>query len=363
MKEQLLHILDESTCLTRRQLKEYIAGTMLPEEIHAVETHLASCPLCSMAMEGYELHSEEALAAIDGLNSGFLKDHFDSITPQIHLNSLAPSATIAHGRRKKTTTISFWKVSAAAAAILVCFGVIWYLQNTHSTVRPLAIVQESSQTPPEEIPANTNVNPVTSDRAPVQTVAPAKTPAALTESKPVNPPPAAKVAAAPEVIQAEPASPAKDQEDTETRSTVATHNTARYTLAETSIKQQEDREQTDELEKKQQKMMVARTAAAPAAIASNREKEQSAADRNPVEKGDELFEHGQYKQALNQYKIGMNNSNRSERHLATLMAARCYSNMGQKTKAIELLRSIVDEGGPQKRNARRLLRNLEGKEQ
>ena len=79
MKEQLIHILDQSVCLSRKQMKEYLSGTMLPEEAHAAEVHLSSCPLCSLAMEGFEEHTEEALAAISALNSGFLKEHFAKV--------------------------------------------------------------------------------------------------------------------------------------------------------------------------------------------------------------------------------------------------------------------------------------------
>src|SRR3954471_13952732 len=110
MKPELIHILDQSVCLTRRQIKDYLSGTMLPEEQHAAEVHLSSCPLCKMAMEGFEAHSEEALAAISSLNSGFLKEHYDAVTPQIHLNSVAPAiAATAHRKSKGSTQPLFRK--------------------------------------------------------------------------------------------------------------------------------------------------------------------------------------------------------------------------------------------------------------
>src|SRR5215217_7964939 len=179
MKERLLNILDQSTCLTRRQMKDYLAGTMLPEEIHAAETHIASCPLCSMALEGFEANSEEALAAIASLNSGFLKDHFDSITPQIHLNSMAPAVPVAHHphytKKKKTQTYSLLKVAAVAAALAIGFGVFWVIDQRGNKIPDAGKMAQNEEV---TVPSAVTAPVMSTDQAP----APQKNSAAQKQS-------------------------------------------------------------------------------------------------------------------------------------------------------------------------------------
>ena len=55
----------------------------------------------------------------------------------------------------------------------------------------------------------------------------------------------------------------------------------------------------------------------------------------------------------------MNSGSKTNRQQAAIMAARCYIALGQKDKAERLLQSIVDEGGPEKRSAKRMLRDIE----
>lgn len=134
MKEQLIHILDKSVCLSRRQIAAYIAGTMEPEEIHAVEVHLNSCPLCSMAMDGYLEHKAEGTAALETLNSDFLKQHFDKALPQIHLNSLAPAVQVNTEKSgRKSIPIPWWRITGIAAALLIGAGAFWYVDRNDFT--------------------------------------------------------------------------------------------------------------------------------------------------------------------------------------------------------------------------------------
>ena len=92
MKEQLIHILDQSVCLSRKQMKEYLSGTMQQEEMHAAEIHLNTCPLCSMAMEGFEAHSEEALEAVSERVVRRRKDMLERIRQLLDDEADAPAA-------------------------------------------------------------------------------------------------------------------------------------------------------------------------------------------------------------------------------------------------------------------------------
>src|SRR5690606_5602807 len=128
MSEQLKHIFDNSACLSKRQLKDYVNTTMSREEQYAVEHHITTCFFCSEALEGMN-RKDEALVAVDELNTNFLKDHFSLINPQIHLNSIAPTvqAQPIQRQRKKTTMQPLLRPSALAAAALLGFAVLWYL--------------------------------------------------------------------------------------------------------------------------------------------------------------------------------------------------------------------------------------------
>jgi anti-sigma factor RsiW len=130
MKTQLKNIFDESTCLTRRQLKDYVSGVMSTEECHAAEHHLNDCPFCSEAVDGIAANGVEAIAAIGELNTTFLKEHFDKQLPQVHLNSLAPTLSItdAKAKRRKGKGAAITTTSVIAAILLV-FGLFTYWKH------------------------------------------------------------------------------------------------------------------------------------------------------------------------------------------------------------------------------------------
>ena len=75
MNHKLIHIFDNSACLTRKQLRDYISCKMIDEEAHATEVHLISCKLCSEAVEGYTKNNS-VLEAMMELDSDFLEPHF-----------------------------------------------------------------------------------------------------------------------------------------------------------------------------------------------------------------------------------------------------------------------------------------------
>jgi hypothetical protein len=98
MRRDLIHIFDNSACLSRRQLAAYVTGSMTREECHAVELHVSDCLFCSEAVAGAAQTPEEAAAELAGLDAGFLTEHFASQQPQVHLNAFQlPMAGSAAG--------------------------------------------------------------------------------------------------------------------------------------------------------------------------------------------------------------------------------------------------------------------------
>jgi hypothetical protein len=129
MNDQLIHILDHSACLSRRQVRDYLAGAMEQEEQHAVELHLIACPLCGLAMEGFESRPADAAVSLAGLNAGFLKEHFDKLVPQIHLNSMSPAHALQSPSRKRSTqSIPAWKHVVLIGSLLAAFAILWYYE-------------------------------------------------------------------------------------------------------------------------------------------------------------------------------------------------------------------------------------------
>lgn len=87
--------------------------------------------------------------------------------------------------------------------------------------------------------------------------------------------------------------------------------------------------------------------------------EQLPADRQ--DRGKYYFNQQKYGEALKEYKNDINSSSKSKRHEATYMAAQCYIKLGNTKEAERLLKIIVDEGGSQKRHAKKLLESLSPK--
>jgi hypothetical protein len=390
MKERLIHILDQSVCLSRKQMRDYLSGTMQREEMHAAEIHLNTCPLCSMAMEGFEEHSDEALAAIASLNSGFLKEHFDNIAPQIHLNSIAPAAALpaAHPARKHGTIQPLWRKASIAAAALLAFGVLWYMEfgrNKDAASAPLAMADHPQTKPDIQHPARM------SDAQPQMKVAQQPAAAAATLMKEESPPkaPATDKTEAGKADASQLASSkanGKGVPDNVTHGVIAGRPMGAATPPARAVSQRDEVSSAAP-----EKMVAANTAPAPLtrreqqinndALASGGQAKYSIApamvkskssaatkqandaintDHSPMELGDESFEKGKYSAALAHYKQQMNTGDSRKRYQATIKAARCYATLGNKVKAEQLLQSVVNEGaGPERRAARRVLRDLE----
>jgi FimV-like protein len=407
MKEQLIHILDQSVCLSRKQMREYLSGTMQREERHAAEVHLSSCPLCSMAMEGFEEHSEEALAAIAALNSGFLKEHFDNIAPQIHLNSMAPAAALpaAHASRKRGHIQPIWRMASIAAAVVLAFGVLWYVEfgRTKTGTQQIAMAEGAAGS----APASTRPSPATaSSDAAVSAPASAPGPKAdgpgtaekaepalagaasqkpfaaddlRAEDLPPQPRTAAKVpAAVPETVASLSEKPVRElnvpaanasplpagnpagNDRTAQRAAVQTERTATRNAADiASLSTQTQQSGQGAGINIGGGRATATKYVVDGVQLKEVEAKASAKERSRLELGNESFDKGKYSAALVYYRQQMNQGSPQERAKAQIMAARCYVALGNKAKAEQLLDTVVYEGtGPERRAARRLLRSL-----
>ncbi len=394
MKEQLIHILDQSVCLSRKQMKEYLSGTMLPEEAHAAEVHLSSCPLCSLAMEGFEEHTEEALAAISALNSGFLKEHFANISPQIHLNSMAPAATMPMARsgRRHSSVQPLWRVGSIAAGIILIFGLIWAFERSHnkeaspasrmamngngggnngagtegtvnrssdaSAGSPNVDVTGNNNAPVNTLNASTTTNDqaatskntsatsTTTTRADVQQSNTSSTVGQdLAGMQKTN---GSIAAASPVIASPISASDAVTAGGTTTKAPPAAHFYKEYNAAEDS---DDGKKEIVAAKPVPTETAKAKSLAAPPKVEAD--------DLSDMERGDRSYSKAAYLDALVRYKKSMSSSDAHTRYRSMVMAAECYAALDQKAKAIELLNKVIAEGpGVERRSARRALRRL-----
>ncbi len=81
---------------------------------------------------------------------------------------------------------------------------------------------------------------------------------------------------------------------------------------------------------------------------------------DPIAAGKALMDKRNYNAAINKMRNEMRSNNKNRRQEAVMLVAKCYQAMGNKDRAKELLSSIVDEGGPEKKNAKKLLKEVDG---
>lgn len=394
MKEQLVHILDQSVCLSRKQMKEYLSGTMLSEEMHAAEVHLNSCALCSLAMEGFEEHSEEALQAIASLNSGFLKEHFDNITPKIHLNSVAHVIMPTAESRKRITLAPLWRVGSVAAAALLIFGIIWAFDRRSSMglrqERQIA-VNESGTAPKHgghgAVTGSADAARTTSS----EDLAASREGSPLTPSAPVavavNKQPKAEQSenSAPQLAEVSPsvigaavrqqsvvdgaraAGTAATKPNATSPDAASGSGAGRDITIVSEYRPANDAVQSEDSRNESAREQASNADVAPlkSAPASPRTKSTSSASASSVpaahsdEAGDKSYGKGSHQAALANHLKGTKSSDEHVRYNSMLMAAKEYVALGNKEKAEELLKRIIDNGsGRIRREARRELKRL-----
>jgi len=349
MNNQLNHIFDESVCLTKRQVKDYVSGNMSREECHAVELHLNSCPFCSVAIDGLSEHPEETVATLASINTNFLQEHISKSLPQVHLNSIAhaaaPAASLQPAKNKKHNVQPLWRNASIAAALVVCCGLVWFWESgkkrndmlaqkaglsTAAAHEPETVVASGA---PEEKKPEAHKN---GSSKPPLLIATARThnTAEAEKAKATDKKEAADESERAEaVVAAENARSLKDEK-------------AQPAIAKGMMSAAKERSLRDS-EPAAPKM--AAMAAAP--------KERLGVDA--LEVANAAYDKKYYNAALDQYKEAMKNPDAGRRYKAMLGAARCYIALDQKKAAKELLEKILRDKHADKEPAQSMLKDLE----
>lgn len=371
MSEQLKQLLDQSHCLSKRQIKDYASGTMTREEAHAVEQHLNACPFCSAAVDGMTEFLPESADALVALNSIFLKDHFGT-TPHtdVHLNALAPAMMppaqpAPAAPKKRRLQYTPWQMTGIAAAILLFFAAIWYIEfgseSHHSGAmadgvpakgKMIAEGEKSSSAPATLVAPSPSSDKAATDLHEQKQEALRQTEDASLE-QPVAEPVEQPQPATGKVVENKDAG--GNASGYAAPPPLATGNMARTEPDALKNAAEERAEKTDK--------KAAYKGVAVEATDSPYSKEVSAvavsAAPNPLGQGKALFESKNYSAALQAFQKGMNSGDQAQRQEATYYAARCYLYLGQKTPARRLLQQLSESDGPQKKAAGQLLEELD----
>lgn len=358
--EQLKHIFDNSTCLTKKQMRSYVTGSMTNEEAHAVEVHLNSCPMCSDAIDGLFAQEEVGLVGLSEVNSDFLKDHFGKVNPHIHLNSItATHSRHIHLNRKKEKVHHLWRTASIAAGLLLLVGMLWYYRLTNTELADNPIAQQI--TLPKQQEEVTTIKP--SQQQPIAMSMPAREESAKTHEQKPEKPVAQMLSDAATHAEQKPEEPKTLAAANVPAAATEERKAIMDSQAEKPAARTENNIASTSTVAYQQKTFGnSYNAEAAPMVAGNADaaagKRMAAVDK--LEQANKLFDAKRYGDALNLYTQEMHNAeNKNRRQEAAVGAARSYIALGKKEKATEILQSIVDEGGPQKREAKRLLKELE----
>lgn len=410
MNGELKHIFDESACLSRRQLKDYVSGQMANEECHAVEHHLNGCPLCSSAIDGMLLDPAKALETVTEMNTDFLKEHFMLKNPQANTNTAAPAAPIMETPKPGAKMKPFWRTAAAAAAIFAVICLFWYIRSAQRSDQNVMIAQkfddeknaraaaakaelQQSQKPVAEentlaatAPSGETASPPETELVQTAAVVPAEQAGKAQQDEARASADMATAKKTPEdqaktVKQVPPALAEKAKNTPEAKkpgspetSKLAVGNNTRnpakdehHASTENVVAAKEDKSNRNKAATETVHTLAQPAAPAPAARNEASADAASGAGANSAEKlpedkldrGKYYFKKQKWSEALAEYKGEINNASKSKRHEASYMAAQCYVKLGNKKEAERLLKIIVDEGGAEKRHAKKLLESID----
>lgn len=344
--ERLLQILDNSACLTNRQMTGYMKHDLFPEELRVVELHLSGCPFCSDALEGLAEHHEK-IDLVAGLPMPVLpaislpekpkekpkeKKEQDPVTHK----KPAPAKYRSSASTHTPSSINRWKAPVGiAAALIVGFGALWYFKFNQPAGRDILAmntVSEDTNTALNEATANQlktdarqeATNPevndaiarTTRDSTVLAQANPAPTPIPIKKADSVVPAkPALTVAAADEdrqpTVAAARTEQGKDDTEIEASKTVAALEKAPQVSAAKERKQEE--KQKD-----------------PPATRSN------------FKIGMEQYKQQEYNQAIGYFKQAEANPSDPNHWEAVYYTGMSYKALGKKRKAIKQFKQVLD---------------------
>lgn len=373
IKEDVKHIFDRSACLTKKQIETYLAGNMITEEVYAVEHHINGCPLCSMALDGMQLR-KDALEVVGQLNANFLQAPLDAAAQP------AQSATSAYLKNLKPKEVAGKPLMTGLkllGGIAACAGILWFVQKASKdkapetnreeevvTVATAPQTEEQSVVVEEPLMAETPTEVVEEPVPQPQPVtsAPATAQPAVTTPAPtvkIGPPPPADVKkpTVPPATTAKTPVPAKPAPVTAAKPVLTPPLKPNPVATPPPVVREEEPRPQPVAKQEEPRPQPKEEPKPPPPPPKKEEAEELPSD--PLAAGRALMEKRNYNAAIGKMRNEMRSNNKARRQEAVMLVARCYQGLGNKERAKELLSSIVDEGGPEKKNAKKMMKEVD----
>lgn len=353
---KILQILDQSACLSKSQLTGYLNRSLYPEELRAVELHLAGCPLCNDALEGFEAvrNAENLIASMapPALPAIILPEKpVEKKEPEpqpAYIPSRKHSRTkvneesvIQERNRINSNPQGIWlKTIGVAAALIIGFGLIWYFE-LGSKVK----MDNFS----DNLPANADSVQHRADTVHAQGLA-----SLQADSLKIIAEKRAKDSVYQAALKAEKLKAQKDSLANMiavNKADTVMANTAKQTMVAVNEKEQPDTQGQPVSAKKQ-------SFASDAVAMAPKKKEESKTAKSDFELGMEQYKQNNFASALLYFKTAESDNKDPKHWEAVYLSGMCNKSLDRKKKAIKYFERVVAAKAPQAKAAQKQLDNL-----
>lgn len=374
--EQMKRIFDQSDCLTPRQLKGYVSGSLVHEEAHAVEAHIMGCPFCKDAVEGIKEHRvDRSIDTMEAITPDFLEGHSGFTNEAPAPSASSPTIKVAkkiNVDRKRFSSPQLLRTVSIAATVLIAAGVFWFIQSNSgnddaTTAQKVATEKVEPVSAPTAIAdknttmyeaydstiTNSSDQPVAEEV--IDTIAETKT-----------------LQTADELAQADATKFKETKTEAETKKLVAkkrdTIKKTPSTVAMTSgsgtaksptldIRGRMGNSYSSTSVQQDDVSYIPPTTTQPTPTVA---KDIAKPKPEPAKQlsADELYDQKKYSQALAKYTKQVKSSDGKDREDAKLGMAKCYNAMGDKKQAESILRGMLYQNSKRKRQAKRMLKDM-----
>lgn len=363
--ERILQILANSACLSKGQLLGYMRHTLYPEELRAVELHLATCALCNDALEGLE-----AQADAEKLLSGLVPPVLPHVAPREKPKEKKEPAPVIRQEKPPVATAAktsnsfpasetvqrlrkpgWGRPIGIAAALVLGFGALWYFVLDKNEKPSTQLAQQYGETADKASgPVSDTANP---KLAAAMQVDEEKAKALAQEKKHKDSLYLARVEARKKAK--------KDSLDRALALNRADGQQAAPALA--SMRTAEDAKESTEVAA--DRVAAKKAMAAPPATRkeddSKDEPKEAKKAPSDFEQGMQKYKEKNYASALLYFKSAESDKGDPHHWEAVYYSALCNKNLDKRRKAIKLFERVVDANAPQKKAAQKQLDELQKK--
>ncbi|MCF6183109.1 MAG: tetratricopeptide repeat protein [Bacteroidales bacterium] len=154
MNSEINNIFNQSSCLTSREIEQYISGSLSKEEIRRVELHLADCPMCSDEIDGYILLSDKNKLPV------VVKNINNKIDKKVSAAKVIP----LHSSHKKSIAKRIISIAASLILLLGAGYIInFYMNSDDENLAETSSVEKTVLKENSLVTKNKNIKETDSD--------------------------------------------------------------------------------------------------------------------------------------------------------------------------------------------------------